>query len=624
MPFTTHIAQALCAALEYAPERAGEITALLTAPPSLAMGDFAFPCFQLAKTLRAPPPKIAADLAARIRPDALIARAVAQGPYVNLHLHRTEAARQVLGAILANPDGYGSRNLGGGQVIVLDFSAPNIAKPFHFGHLRSTNIGADLARLFSFLGYRVVRKNYIGDWGTQFGFVIYAWQKWGDAGLLRERAIDYLVELYVRAYRESESDPGVREQARQLFLRLEQDDPEITTLWQQFRELSLAGFMKTYQRLGIAFDSYDGEAAVNHLVEATIQRFVRAGIAEESQGALVVQVNAVLGREIAPLMLRKSDGASTYAARDCAEALDRWKRYGFSSNIYVVSRQEDHFAQVFAALTRLAAAEQWESHWPATCENVSFGYVRGMSTRKGEAVWLEDVLDEARDRARKIREEKSAANPRAFPALSPAELEHVSESVGQAALLYFDVSSRRLSDVTFDWDTVLQFEGNTGPYLQYSHARMCGIFRRAAGQQEKVPEKVSDLFSPNATRYPAARRKISQTPFPGISSRLGKISQTPFPEEWPATLADEEWALLLKLRGFGPAVERAAAEREPHEVARFLHDLASTYNAFYNNCTVLDPANPLTTRTRLALVQACRIVLARGLELLGIRALETM
>ena len=236
-----------------------------------------------------------------------------------------------------------------------------------------------------------------------------------------------------------------------------------------------------------------------------------------------------------------------------------------------------------------------------------------MSTRKGEAVWLEDVLDEARDRARKIREEKSAANPRAFPALSPAELEHVSESVGQAALLYFDVSSRRLSDVTFDWDTVLQFEGNTGPYLQYSHARMCGIFRRAAGQQEKVPEKVSDLFSDGQ---------------PGISSRLGKISQTPFPapfpEEWPATLADEEWALLLKLRGFGPAVERAAAEREPHEVARFLHDLASTYNAFYNNCTVLDPANPLTTRTRLALVQACRIVLARGLELLGIRALETM
>ncbi len=586
MPITNHIAQALCAALEYAPDRAGELAQTLTAPPNPAMGDFAFPCFQLAKALRLPPPKIAADLAARLQPDALIARATAQGPYINIHLNRAEVARQVLGAVLADPAGCGSRNIGGGEVIVLDFSAPNIAKPFHFGHLRSTNLGADLARIFSFLGYRVVRKNYIGDWGTQFGFVIYAWQKWGEVKLLRERAIDYLVELYVRAHRESEGDPGVREQARQLFLRLEQDDPEITALWQQFRELSLAGFMKTYQRLGIAFDSYDGEAAVNHLVEETIDRFVRAGIAEESLGALVVQVNAVLGREIAPLMLRKSDGASTYAARDCAEALDRWKRYGFSANIYVVSRQEDHFAQVFAALTRLAAAEQWESQWPASCENVSFGYVRGMSTRKGEAVWLEDVLDEARDRARRVREEKSAANPRAFPTLSAAELEHVSESVGQAALLYFDVSARRLSDVTFDWDSVLQFEGNTGPYLQYSHARMCGIFRRAA--------------------------------------TLGLDAGGSAVPEFSASLVDEEWALVMILRGFGPAVERAGAGREPHEVARFLHELASAYNAFYNNCTVINPDDLHTTHARLALVSAARSVLARGLGLLGIRPLETM
>lgn len=586
MPIATHIAQALCAALEYAPERAEEVARMLTAPPGLAMGDFAFPCFALAKALRAPPPKIAADLAARLQPDALVAKAVAQGPYVNFFLQRPEAARRVLGAVLADPQGPGRRDLGGGQVVVLDFSAPNIAKPFHFGHLRSTNLGADLARIFAFLGYRVVRRNYIGDWGTQFGFVIYAWQKWGEIALLRERAIDYLVELYVRAYRESETDPGVREQARLLFLRLEQGDPEITSLWQQFRELSLAGFMKTYQRLGISFDSYAGEAAVNPLVEATIERFLRAGVAEQSQGALVVQVSAVIGREIAPLMLRKSDGASTYAARDCAEALDRWQRYGFAANIYVVSRQEDHFAQVFAALTRLAEAEGWEHRWPARCENVSFGYVRGMSTRKGEAVWLEAVLDEARDRARRIREEKSAANPRAFPALANGELDAVSEAVGQAALLYFDVSARRLSDVTFDWDTVLQFEGNTGPYLQYSHARMCGIFRRAAAQ---------GLAAPDATA-----------------------------PEMPASLADEEWSLLLVLRGFGPAVERAATLREPHEVARYLHELASAYNVFYNNCTVIDPANPLTTRARLALVAACRAVLATGLGLLGIQPLETM
>lgn len=586
MPFTSHIARVLCAALDYAPERAGEIAGMLTSPPDPAMGDCAFPCFQLAKTLRTAPPKIAAQLAATIRPDGLIAAVAASGPYLNIHLDRRAVAREVLGAVLADPEGYGGSRAGEGALVVLDFSAPNIAKPFHFGHLRSTNLGADLARILAFRGHPVLRKNYIGDWGTQFGFVIYAWQQWGEEQLLEERAIDYLVELYVRAYRASEADPGVRERARELFLRLEQGDPQITALWQRFRDLSLAGFMRTYRRLGIGFDDYDGEAAVNPLVEATIQRFVRAGLAEESEGALVVQVSGVLGREIAPLMLRKSDGASTYAARDCAEAINRWERHAFSANIYVVSRQEDHFAQVFAALKLLGDAEQWPVRWPDACENVSFGYVRGMSTRKGEAVWLEDVLDEARDRARRVREQKSAANPRAFPALSAEELGHVSESVGQAALLYFDVSSRRLSDVSFDWDTVLQFEGNTGPYLQYSHARMCGIFRKATEQG------------------------------------LGDGRQ--LPAEWPGAPADQEWALVLALRGFGAAVERAATEREPHEVARYLHGLASTYNAFYNHCIVIDAGNPAITQARLALVRACQAVLARGLALLGIRALETM
>jgi arginyl-tRNA synthetase len=586
MPIIEEIAQTLCAALGVGRERSGEIALALTRPPSLAMGDFAFPCFQLAKTLRAAPAAIAAELAARITTGGLVARALAQGPYVNLHLDRREAARRILGPILANPDACGARNVGGGQVVVIDFSSPNIAKPFHFGHLRSTNIGADLARIFSLLGYRVIRKNYIGDWGTQFGFVIYAWQRWGDLHALRERAIEYLVELYVRAYRESESDPTVRDQARHLFLRLEQGDAEIAAIWQQFRELSLAAFVKTYERLGITFDSYEGEASVNHLVESVIQRFVNAGVAVESQGALVVEVADVLGREIAPLMLRKSDGASTYAARDCAEAIDRWERYGFSLNLYVVSRQEDHFAQLFAALGKLAQAEGWDTRWPQTCENVSFGFVRGMSTRKGEAVWLEDVLDEAHDRARRVRLEKAAANPRAFPALSAADLEYVSESVGQAALLYFDVSSRRLSDITFDWDTVLQFEGNTGPYLQYSHARMCGIFRKAE----------------------------SEAALPSADGTYG--AEVP--------ISDEEWALVLELNGFEAAVCSAATNREPHEVARYLHGLASLFNAFYNRHTVLDPAEPATTQARLALVGACRAVLAQGLRLLGIRPLEYM
>lgn len=585
MQISSHIAEVVCRALDWPAARRPEVEAGLALPPDPSLGDASFPCFPLAKERRTAPNQIAADLARRISPDAIIARAAATGPYLNLFLDRPQVSTRVLDEIRHNPDTFGSRDLGRGQTMVLDFSAPNIAKPFHFGHLRSTNLGADLARIFTFQGWRVIRKNYIGDWGTQFGLVIWAWQQWGEEAALEARAIDYLVELYVRANRAAGSDPAVQESARQLFLRLEQGDPENTRLWERFRTLSLDGFHRTYDRLGIGFDSYDGESAMNSKVQPVIARFLKAGVARESQGAIVVDVADVLGREIAPCMLRKSDGASTYAARDCAEAIDRYERHGFAANLYVVSRQEDHFAQVFAALGKLGAAEGWAENWPALCENVSFGYVRGMSTRKGEAVWLEAVLDEARDRAARYREERAAAGNRGAPELPPAGQADISEAVGQAALLYFDVSSRRMTDVTFDWDTVLQFEGNTGPYLQYSHARMSGIFRKA-----------------------------------GDAGWLG----TPQAGDAATLVADEEWAVIQKLRGFGPALARAAVQREPFELAHYLYDLCSVFNAFYNRHVVLDESDPARSRARLALVGGVRTVLANGLSLLGIRALEFM
>lgn len=585
MQITSHIALVVRRALDWPNERTAQIEDALTVPPNPALGDVAFPCFQLAKELRSAPHLIAKNVAAKIAADHIIASARAEGPYLNLFLDRANTTAQVVREIRDNPEAFGRRDLGQGRTLVLDFSAPNIAKPFHFGHLRSTNLGADLARIFTFTGWRVIRKNYIGDWGTQFGFVIWAWQQWGDEAALEARAIDYLVELYVRANRASEQDPNVREQARKLFLRLEQGDPEIVALWERFRALSLEGFHRTYDRLGIEFDSYDGESALNQKVPPVIDRFLKAGVARESLGAIVVDVSDVLGREIAPCMLQKSDGASTYAARDCAEAIDRWERYQFGANVYVVSRQEDHFAQVFAALGKLAAAENWPVNWPALCENVSFGYVRGMSTRKGEAVWLEAVLDEARDRAGRYRQERAAANARGLPTVPSAEAADISEAVGQAALLYFDVSSRRLTDVTFDWDTVLQFEGNTGPYLQYAHARMSGIFRKATEA--------------------------------GLAALAG-------PDDLQLLVADDEWALVQKLRSFGTAVRRAAEQREPFEVAHYLHELSSTFNTFYNRHVVLDEAAPARSRGRLALVGSTRAVLANGLRLLGIRPLEYM
>ncbi len=585
MQITAHIAQVLRVALGWPVERTAQIEDALAAPPNPALGDVAFPCFQLAKELRSAPNLIAKDLASKIVPDPIIASARSEGAYLNLFLNRANATEQVLGEIRDAPESFGRRDLGNGRTLVLDFSAPNIAKPFHFGHLRSTNLGADLARIFAFQGWRVIRRNYIGDWGTQFGFVIWAWQQWGDEAALETRAIDYLVELYIRANQESGLDPGIREQARKLFLRLEQGDPEIVRIWERFRALSLEGFHRTYARLGIEFDSYDGESSLNQKVQPVIARFLRAGVARESEGAIVVDVSDVMGREIAPCMLQKSDGASTYAARDCAEAIDRWERFKFGANVYVVARQEDHFAQVFAALGKLAVAEQWPKNWPALCENVSFGYVRGMSTRKGEAVWLEAVLDEARDRAARYRDARTAANARPLAEVPASELANISEAVGQAALLYFDVSSRRLTDVTFDWDTVLQFEGNTGPYLQYTHARMSGIFRKAAAE------------------------RFATTTGPGELSLL---------------VADEEWALVQKLRGFTISVQRATLQREPFEVAHYLHELASVFNAFYNRHAVLDEADAPRSRARLQLVGSTRAVLATGLRLLGIRTLEYM
>jgi len=585
MQIRQHIAQRLAAALNLPATDTAAISRSLTRPPELAMGDVALPCFSFARELRKSPALIAGELAAALGPDEIIRAAVAAGPYLNLHLNRAAVTALVLGGILAEPERWGSRDLGQGQVVVLDYSAPNIAKPFHFGHLRSTNLGANLARIMVFMGHRVIRKNYIGDWGTQFGFVIYAWQRWGEDAALSEGAIDYLVKLYIRAWQESEQDPTVREQARSLFLRLEQGDPEITAIWQQFRELSLAGFMKTYQRLGISFDSYEGEAAINHKVQPVIERFIAAGVATRSEGAIVVEVSDVLGRDMAPCMLQKSDGASTYAARDCAEAIDRYERYGFAGNIYVVSRQEDHFAQVFAALGKLAAAEGWPDRWPDRCENVSFGYVRGMSTRKGEAVWLEDVLDEAREQATRLRNSKAESNPHGFPALEPDVLADISEAVGQAALLYFDVSSRRLSDITFEWNSVLQFEGNTGPYLQYSHARICGIFRKA-GELE-----------------------IFHQIDPAVAGRLD---------------SDEEWLLVQHLREYGDALQRACEQREPFELAHYLYELCSLLNTFYNRHKVIGASDPELSRARLTLLKAVQGVLDSGLRLLGIRSLPFM
>ena len=553
----------------------------LEEPPSLEMGDIALVCYPLASELRTAPEEIASSLATSTSPDQVIQEVSAEGAYVNFTLKRPVVIRQTIERIVEQGGDYGRQEIGAGKTIVLDYSAPNIAKPFHLGHLRSTNIGEDLARIFEFLGYDVWRKNYLGDWGTQFGFVIYGWKEYGSETKLEEDSIEHLVDLYVRANQEAEHDPSVRDKAREYFRRLEEGDPEMRELWKRFRQLSIQKFRETYDRLGIEFDSYEGEAAAQERVDEVIERFKEAGIAEKSEGALIVEVEE---DEVPPCMLHKSDGATTYAARDVAEAIRRWEKHRFAHNMYVVGRQEDHFAQVFGALEKLAEAEDWDVRWPDRCENISFGFVQGMSTREGNAIWLEDVLDEAKERARESRKEKQQANPEAYPPLTEEELDRNSEAIGQAALLFTDVSARRIRQIQFDWDEVLQFEGRTGPYLQYTFARVEGVLREAEEREKGIPSEVD-------------YRQIGN---------------------------DLEWKLVRQLRQFPQALRRAGEEREPNVVAMYLFDLASCFNSFYGACQIVDEGAPELTSARLALVRAVKIVLKNGLRLLRIRPLEVM
>lgn len=580
------ITQSLAETSFFSPEEAHTCAETLSAPPQTSMGDLAVPCFPLAAKHKKSPAAIAVELTSQIKPNELIERAQTVGPYVNLILNRPTVTKIIINEVLHERENYGRLDLGKNQKVVIDFSHPNIAKPFHFGHLRSTNLGADLSRIFNFTGYDVFRKNYLGDWGTQFGLVIYAWQKYGSEDLLSKEAINHLVNLYIRANQEAEADTQVWEKAKQLFQRLENHDPEIHSLWKRFRELSIQAFQKTYKRLGTQFDSYEGEASISPKVNTIIDRFIQAGIARQQDGAIVVEVSDLLNREMSPLVLRKSDGSSTYGARDCAEALNRWENHQFALNLYVVSRQDDYFTQVFTALKKLALAEQWEINWAERCEFVSFGFVKGMSTRKGTVVWLDDVLNEARDRARQIRLEKMQRNPSAFPELSEEELEQISEAVGLSAILYFDVSAQRLRDIVFDWDTVLNFEGNTGPYLQYTHARIAGIFRK--------------------------------------SSNLGNILTELDDLNWKALTSNEEWQLVMKLREIRTALNAAVRYREPFYIAQYGFQLCSIFNNFYNNHRVINPDDPTLTQARLALCASVQIVLRNTLNLLGIKPLEVM
>jgi len=576
------LGQLLAASLApHLPLSAAQVEELLETPPSPDIGDFALPCFVLAKHLRRNPAQIAADLQRAVQLPDGIREARTAGPYLNFFIDRPAFIERVLKSIYRLGPAYGQGRAGEGGTVVIEFSSPNIAKHLGIHHLPSAAIGMALYRIYRELGYRCVRINFLGDWGTGFGRLIAAAERYG-VGDPNRLSVSDLQELYVRYSREAAEDEQLQQAARDAARRLEQGDPRAVELWQAFKSVSLQEFRRIYEVLGIEFDVYMPESSFKDELPAVVERLRRRGVSVESQGAIIVP----LGEEgLPPCIVQRSDGASLYATRDIAAAEHRWRQYQFEKSLYVVgSEQSLYFRQLKGVLRKMGY------EWADRIEHVQFGLIkfrdpetgqaRVGSTRRGEILLLEDVLNEALERARA----KVAQNAERFE--EGADLDELAAQVGIGAVIFSDLSVRRTRDVVFDWDRMLDFEGDTGPYVQYAHARLCSILRKA-GQQVSEGVDFSRLSLP------------------------------------------EEWVLLRHLERFPAAIRRAADENEPSVIAGYLLELCADFSSYYS-AGMREPAlrvlcpDEATRAARLLLVDAARHVIRKGLGLLGIAAPERM
>ncbi len=541
--------------------------AMLEIPPDPALGDYAFPCFTLSKTLKKAPAAVAADLAGRFRPSSAVRGARAVGPYLNFTVDRARLAEVVLKEVAAQGERYGSSDVGGGRSVVIDYSSPNIAKHLALHHIRSITIGGTLYRLFQALGYRSVGINFLGDWGTNFGQLIVAYKRFGAPEMLERDAVENLNKLYVRFHAEAKNNPSLEDEARAWFKRLEDGDAESRALWQRFKDASLAEFMRVYEMLGVRFDEFSGESLYNDKVPATIQRLQERGLTQMSEGALIVDMEPY---KMPPVLLRKKDGATLYETRDICAAEDRFTRYRFGRMIYVVgSEQRLHFRQVFKAL------ELMGYEWAARCVHADFGLIRlkegRMSTRAGKVILLEDVLNEAVGRVEAIVRENDTEK-----ALGEEQIKSIARDVGIGAVVFADLSSRRVKDIVFDWNDILNFKGETGPYLQYTHARICSIQRK-----------------------------------------YGRPAETDV--DFSALADDVSLAVVKALENLPREIRRAADTCEPSVISTYLLRLAGALNTFYHEHRVLADDERLA-RARILLIDGVRQALANGLALLGMKA----
>jgi arginyl-tRNA synthetase len=544
-----------------------EIVALIEVPPNKEMGDFAFPCFKLAKVFRKAPNMIAADLAENIEANGAISKVMPLGGYVNFFVNKSQLAKTVINDVLTKKEKYGHSDLGQEKAVVIDFSSPNIAKPFHIGHIRTTVIGNALYKIYDSQGYNVVRVNHLGDYGTQFGKLIVAFKLWGSKEAVEANPIPELLKLYVKFHEEAEQKPEMEDEARAWFTKLENGDEEAKALWQWFRDESLKEFARVYDLLDIEFDSYAGESFYSDKMGVVIDQLKEKGLLVQSQGTNVVDLEQY---NMPPALITKNDGSTLYMTRDLAAAIYRKNTYDFDKCIYVVGSQQSlHFQQLFKVL------ELMGYEWSKDLIHVPFGMVAleegTMSTRKGRVVFLEDVLKQAVEKTKEIVLSK---NPNA------KNVEQIAKQVGVGAVVFQELSNSRIKDYTFSWSRTLSFEGETGPYVQYTHARCCAVLRKA---EEEVTTDINYNL-----------------------------------------LSDGDGAEVLKVIGsFNKSILAAMRKNEPHIITRFVLDLAQAFNKFYHDNPILVEDAELR-KARLALVAATRQTIENALALLGMHAPERM
>ena len=544
-----------------------EITALIEVPPNKDMGDFAFPCFKLAKVFRKAPNMIAAELSEKIEAKGVISNVTPLGGYINFFVNKSQLAETVIKDVLTKKEKYGHSDLGKDKTIVIDFSSPNIAKPFHIGHIRTTVIGNALYKIYDSQGYNTVRINHLGDYGTQFGKLIVAFKLWGNKEAVEANPIPELLKLYIQFHDEAERHPEMEDEARAWFTKLENGDKEAKELWQWFRDESLKEFARVYDLLDIEFDSYNGESFYSDKMDRVIDIIKDKGLLQESQGTNIVDLEEY---NMPPALITKNDGSTLYMTRDLAAALYRKENYDFEKCIYVVGSQQSlHFQQLFKVL-ELVGFE-----WAKDMVHVPFGMVAleegTMSTRKGRVVFLEDVLKQAIE---KTKETMLTKNPNAL------NVDEIAKQVGVGAVVFQELSNSRIKDYTFSWSRTLSFEEETGPYVQYTHARCCAVLRKA---EEEVTTDINYEL-----------------------------------------LNDVDSAEVLKvIASFNKTILNAMRKNEPHIITRFVLDLAQAFNKFYHDNSILVEDAELR-KARLALVCATRQALENGLKLLGMQAPERM